>query len=81
MPPAKLARGIDIAVTHDVCVWTRIFLLFRAVTDEEMTDFVNSGRDKVGAIQMNWRELIGWQEQSKDKSQFRVFELSVLECS
>ncbi len=79
MSPGRLARAIDISVTHDACVWTRIFLLFRGLTDEDMVDFVSSGEKE--ALSMNWREIIGWQEQSKDPSQFRVLEVSVLECT
>lgn len=79
MAPGRLARAIDISVTHDACVWTRIFLLFRGLTDDDMVDFVSSGEKE--ALQMNWREIIGWQEQSKDPSQFRVLEVSVLECT
>ncbi|KLO13547.1 hypothetical protein SCHPADRAFT_904133 [Schizopora paradoxa] len=79
MSPGRLARAIDISVTHDACVWTRIFLLFRGLTDDDMVDFVSSGEKE--ALQMNWREIIGWQEQSKDPSQFRVLEVSVLECT
>ena len=79
MSPGRLARAIDISVTHDACVWMRIFLLFRGLTDDEMNDFANSGEKE--ALNQNWREIIGWQESSKDQSQFRVLEVSVLECT
>lgn len=79
MSPGRLARGIDISVTHDVCVWTRIFLLFRGIPDEELDDFAEAGVKE--AEHNEWRETVGWSEAMKDKDQFRVLEVSVLECS
>ena len=79
MSPGRLARAIDISVTHDPCIWTRIFLMFRGLTDEDMVDFVSSGEKE--ALNQNWREVVGWTEASKDSSLFRVLEVSILECS
>ncbi|KAH8116935.1 hypothetical protein DFH11DRAFT_1687756 [Phellopilus nigrolimitatus] len=79
MSPGRLARAIDISVTHDPCVWTRIFLMFRGVGDDDMVDFVSAGEKE--ALSHNWREVVGWSEASKDPAQFRVLEVSVLECT
>jgi len=79
LSPSKLAAAIDISVTHDPCVWTRIFLMFRGVTDDDMVDFVTAGEKE--ALQMNWRNVVGWTEQAKDKKLFRVLEVSILECT
>lgn len=79
MSPGRLARAIDISVTHDPCVWTRIFLMFRGVTDDELPDFAEAGEKE--ALQHNWREVVGWSPASKDPEQFRVLEVSVLECT
>ena len=79
MAPDRLARAIDISVTHDPTVWTRIFLLFRGLSDDDMADFVSAGEKE--ALNWNWRDAIGWTEASKDTSQFRVLEVSLLECT
>ena len=79
MSPGRLARAIDISVTHDPCVWTRIFLMFRGIPDEEMGEWEAAGEKE--ALQQNWREVIGWTEASKDPQHFRVLEVSVLECT
>ncbi|KAI5123339.1 hypothetical protein M0805_001764 [Coniferiporia weirii] len=79
MSPGRLARAIDISVTHDPCVWTRIFLMYRGVSDDEMPDWGAAGEKE--ALAQNWREVVGWSEASKDASQFRVLEVSVLECT
>ena len=77
MSPSKIAAAIDISVTVENCVFTRLFLLFRSVSDDEMQLFSDAGEKEANA--MNWREVISWSELSKDKSQFRVLETSVLE--
>ena len=79
MPPARLARAIDISVTHDPCIWTRIFLMFRGLSDEDMGDFASAGEKEANA--QNWREIVGYSEHSKDPEQFRVLEVSILECT
>ncbi|KAL5489891.1 hypothetical protein ACEPAI_4723 [Sanghuangporus weigelae] len=79
MSPGRLARAIDISVTHDPCVWTRIFLMYRGIPDEEMGEWEAAGEKE--ALQQNWREVIGWTDASKDPQQFRVLEVSALECT
>lgn len=79
MSPGRLARAIDISVTHDPCIWTRIFLMFRGLSDDDMGDFASAGEKE--ANMQNWREVVGYSEASKDHEQFRVLEVSILECT
>ena len=77
MSPAKIAAAIDISVTVENCLFTRLFLMFRGVTDEELSFFSGAGEKEANAV--NWREVVGWSELSKDPTVFRVLETSVLE--
>lgn len=79
LSPSKIAAAVDIAVTTDPCVFTRLFLIFRGLNDEEVTMFAGSGEKEANAH--NWREIVGWSELSKDAEQFRVLETSVLEVT
>ena len=79
MSPSRLARAIDISVTADPCVWTRIFVMFRGVSEDEMVDFVSAGEKE--AMNFDWRAHVGWTEASKDQDMFRVLEVSILECT
>ncbi|TRM62470.1 hypothetical protein BD626DRAFT_548391 [Schizophyllum amplum] len=71
--------GHDISVTADNCVFTRLFLIFRGLSDDDMGNFAGAGEKE--ANQMNWREVVGWNEESKDSTMFRVLETTVLEVS
>ena len=79
MSPSRLARAIDISVTADPCIWTRIFLMFRGVSDDEMLDFVSAGEKE--AMNFDWRGHVGCTDAAKDPQQFRGLEVSVLECT
>ena len=79
MSPSKIAAAIDISVTVENCVFTRLFLMFRGVTDDELGLFSGAGEKEANA--MNWREVVGWSELSKDQTHFRVLETSVLEVT
>lgn len=79
LSPSKIAAAVDITVTTDPCAFTRLFLIFRGLTDDEMNMFAGAGEKE--AIAHNWREVVGWTEHSKDPEQFRVLETSVLEVS
>ncbi|KAI0748165.1 hypothetical protein C8Q80DRAFT_1270605 [Daedaleopsis nitida] len=79
MSPGKIAAAIDISVTVENCVFTRLFLMYRGITDDELSLFSGAGEKE--ANQMNWREVVGWSELSKDTSHFRVLETSVLEVT
>jgi hypothetical protein len=77
LSPRRIAAAIDISVTAESCVFTRLFLIFRGVSEDEMSNFVTAGEKEANG--MNWREVTGWTENSKDPQQFRVLETSVLE--
>ncbi|KAI0831348.1 hypothetical protein BC628DRAFT_1407834 [Trametes gibbosa] len=79
LPPQKIAAAIDISVTVENCVFTRLFLMFRGLTDDELGLFAGAGEKE--ANQANWRDRVGWSELSKDTTQFRVLETSVLEVT
>ncbi|KAF8163342.1 hypothetical protein B0H34DRAFT_695070 [Crassisporium funariophilum] len=79
LSPSKIAAAIDITITTEPCVFTRIFLIFRGLTDDEVGIFAGAGEKEANAY--NWREIVGWSEHSKDPEQFRVLETSVLEVS
>lgn len=80
MSPGRLARAIDISVTYDPCVWTRIFLMYRGVSDEEaQSDWASAGEKE--ALAKNWRDVVGWSAAMKEQGQFRVLEVSILECT
>lgn len=77
--PTKVASAIDISVSADPCVFTRLFLIYRGLTDDELGMFSAAGEKEANAV--NWREIVGWLEDSKDPSLFRVLETSVLEVT
>jgi hypothetical protein len=77
LSPRRIAAAIDISVTAESCVFTRLFLIFRGVTDDDMGLFAGAGEKE--ANQMNWREVVGWSENGKDSTLFRVLETSILE--
>jgi len=77
LPPAKISAAIDISVTADNCIFTRLFFLFRGVSEDDMGLFATSGEKEANSY--NWREIVGWSEFSKDASYFRVLEMSTLE--
>ena len=79
LSPSKVAAAIDISVSADPCLFTRLFLIFRGLTDEEVGVFAGAGEKEANAA--NWREIIDWSENSKDPTLFRVLETSVLEVT
>ncbi|KAI0322217.1 hypothetical protein OF83DRAFT_1167742 [Amylostereum chailletii] len=79
LSPARIAAAIDMSVTADPCVFTRLFLIFRGLSEDDMGIFAGAGEKEANA--QNWREIVGWSEDSKDPNLFRVLETSVLEIS
>ncbi len=79
LSPAKIAAAIDISVTTENCVFTRLFLMFRGITDDELGNFADAGEKEANSV--NWRERVGWSEMSKDPTQFRILETSILEIT
>ncbi|KAG5728012.1 hypothetical protein E4T56_gene19379 [Termitomyces sp. T112] len=76
---SRIASAIDIAVTFEPCVFTRLFLIFRGLTDDEVGAFAGATEKEANAV--NWREIVDWQEDSKDPTLFRILETSVLEVT
>lgn len=79
LTPAKIAAAVDISVTAENCIFTRLFLMFRGVSDDDMTLFSGAGEKEANAE--NWRAEVGWTEHSKSTELFRVLEVSVLEAT
>ncbi|KAG9318691.1 hypothetical protein JVU11DRAFT_786 [Chiua virens] len=79
LSPTKIANAIDISVTADPCVFTRLFLIFRGISDDDLGLFAGAGEKEANS--MNWRESVGWSENSKDTALFRVLETSVWEIA
>ncbi|KAI0690567.1 hypothetical protein BC835DRAFT_1407485 [Cytidiella melzeri] len=79
LSPAKIAAAIDISVTTENCVFTRLFMMFRGISDDELGLFADAGEKEANSV--NWRERVGWSEQSKDPNQFRILETSILEIT
>lgn len=79
LTPSKIAAAIDISVTSENCVFTRLFLMFRGLSEDDMGNFAGAGEKE--ANQVNYRELVGWSELAKDPTQFRVLETSILEVT
>ena len=78
LSPARIAAAVDMAVTAEA-VFTRLFLIFRGLSEEEAETFAGAGEQEANAH--NWREVVGWSEHSKDTTQFRLLETSVLDMS
>ncbi|KIJ69276.1 hypothetical protein HYDPIDRAFT_172713 [Hydnomerulius pinastri MD-312] len=79
LSPTKIANAIDISVTTGPCVFTRLFLIFRGISDDDLGLFAGAGEKEANS--MNWRETVGWSENSKDTTMFRVLETSVWEIA
>jgi hypothetical protein len=79
LSPGKIAAALDISVTVDACVFTRLFLIFRGLSDDELGMFAGAGEKEANTA--NWRDIVGWSEDSKDPERFRVLEISVLEVT
>ena len=79
LSPSKIAAAIDISVTADPCIFTRLFLIFRGLSDDDVGMFAGAGEKEANSV--NWREIVGWSENSKDTTQFRLLETSVLEVT
>ena len=79
LSPAKIASAIDITVNTGDCTFTRIFLIFRGISDDDLGLFAGAGEKE--ANQYNWRTVVGWSENSKDNMRFRLLEVSILELT
>jgi hypothetical protein len=79
LSPGKIAAAIGMTLTADPCVFTRIFLIFCGIPEDDMEIFSGAGEKESNA--QNWREVVGWTENSKDSSLFRVLETPVPEIT
>jgi hypothetical protein len=79
MSPARLTAAIDLAVSLENVAWTRLFLLFKGVSDEEMDDYAGSGEKE--AMQYNWKDIVGWTEHCRDQTMVRIFETGIMDCT
>ena len=77
MQPHRLSAAIDLSVTTDPCVFTRIFLMWRGLSDEEMVKFAESGEKEAEA--KDWKSVLGFSPESQDTQKFRVLETSIME--
>jgi hypothetical protein len=79
LSPEKIAAAIDIAVTVDNCVFTRLFLVFRGLSDEDAEMFAGAGEREANS--RDWRKVVGLSAGSRDAERFRMLEVSVLEVT
>lgn len=79
LSPTRIANAIDISVTANPCVFTRLFLIFRGISDDDLGLFAGAGVKEANTH--SWRETIGWSELAKDTSMFRVLETSIWEIT
>ncbi|GBE81935.1 hypothetical protein BKA93DRAFT_903120 [Sparassis latifolia] len=77
LTPSKIANAIDISVVMETCIFTRLFLMWRGITDDELGIFAGAGEKEANVC--NWREVVNWTENCKDATQFRILETSILE--
>jgi hypothetical protein len=77
MPPHRLSAAIDVSITADPCIWTRIFLMWRGVGDDEMEHFASAGEKE--ASLKDWKSHINYLEASSDSELFRALETSIME--
>ncbi|TFK54760.1 hypothetical protein OE88DRAFT_955577 [Heliocybe sulcata] len=76
LSPSRIAAAIDISVTAEACVFNRLFLMFRGVSDDDLLNWAGAGEKE--ALNMNWRAVVGLPE-TTEEGVFRVLETSVLE--
>jgi hypothetical protein len=79
LTPAKIAAAIDITVQVNPCTFTRLFLIWRGLNDDDLGDFATAGEKEANLF--NWREIIGWSEHMKDPNLFRILELSIMDIT
>lgn len=80
MSPARLTAAMDLSVSiEDDVAWTRLFLLFKGVSDDELEHYVGAGEKE--ASQFNWKDIVGWDERCKRSDIVRVFETGIMDCT
>ena len=79
LSPSKICKAIDISISTPDVNFTRLFFMFRGLTDDELAAFDGAGEKEANTF--NWREQVQWSELSKDHEQFRILETSVMELT
>lgn len=77
MPSERLDAAIKLSVTTEPVTFTRIFLMWRGVSDEEFPLFEAAGEKE--AAEKDWKALLGIEEEAPDATKFRVLETSIME--
>ena len=78
MPPDRLGAAIKLNLNTEPVTYTRIFLMWRGVTDGEMGKFEQAGEKE--AMEKDWKGLLGIMDESPESApKFRVLETSVME--
>ncbi|KAJ8482107.1 hypothetical protein ONZ45_g15069 [Pleurotus djamor] len=54
--PRQIAAAVDISVASELCVFTRLFLIFRGLSDDDLGIFSGAGEKEANS--MNWREVL-----------------------
>ncbi|KAG1762066.1 hypothetical protein EDD22DRAFT_1029270 [Suillus occidentalis] len=76
LSPSKITAVIDISVTSDPCIFTRLFLIFRRLMNDDVGLFVGAGEKEANSV--NWREIAGQSENLKDTTEFRLLKILCL---
>lgn len=77
MPPERLDAAIKLGVTTEPVTFTRIFLMWRGVTDEELPLFGAAGEKE--AAMKDWKGVLNIEDEVPDTAKFRVLETSIME--
>lgn len=83
MPPKAINRAIELFCTHkgSSIVWTRIFFMWRGLSDEAEAEFLDGGKGEKAAMEKDWKSVVEWKEESRDPNMFGVWEVSSIECT
>lgn len=77
MPPERLDAAIKLSVSTEPVASTRIFLMWRGVSDDEMPLFGAAGEKE--AVEKDWKVLLNIEEETPDSTKFRLLETGVME--
>jgi hypothetical protein len=72
MPPGRLLSAADVSINYETYLWSRIFLMWRGISAEELESFQSQGAGYEEGLRFNWKDHVGWSKGLNDKSQFRV---------
>ena len=75
MSPKAINRAIELWCTQSQVHWTRIFFMWRGVSDDELPSF----KGEKEANDKDWRSVVEWKPHDADA--FSVLEVSAIECT